>query len=128
LVDDDDRSRSEYYSHCVTTDRWPESANKDSENDIEGPGLDSEHVDDSDAIHELLIDIDIDSHKGQVDTWSGGISGGISKTTTLDPDHKESFHFFPNNQQVSRIKLTNRLISAEHASAGYPYWRCARQY
>jgi hypothetical protein len=56
---DDDRSRSEYYSHCATTapltddsaklpntldvsslaDTIPESANKDSENDIEGPDL-----------------------------------------------------------------------------------------
>jgi hypothetical protein len=59
---DDDRSRSEYYSHCATTapltddsaklpntldvlaDNILKSASKYSENDIEGPDLDSEHV------------------------------------------------------------------------------------
>jgi hypothetical protein len=46
------------------------------------------------------MDID-DSDKGQVDTWSGGIPGGIPQTRTEAPeadDHKESLHFFPNNQ------------------------------
>jgi hypothetical protein len=63
-----------------------ESANTDSKTDIEGPDLDSEHVDNSDAIHELLMDIDIDSNESQVDTWSGGIPGGIPKTTTVAPE------------------------------------------
>jgi hypothetical protein len=91
-LDDDDRSRSEYYSNCATTapltddstklpntldasslaDTIPESANKDLENDIEGPDLDSEHVHNS----ELLL------FEDQVDTWSGGILSGIPKTTT----------------------------------------------
>jgi hypothetical protein len=87
---------------------------KDSANDVEGPDLDSEHVHDSDAIHELPTDIDIDSDESQVDTWSGGISGGILKITTVAPeaeDHKESLHFFHNNQQVTArlIKYRNRL-------------------
>jgi hypothetical protein len=76
-LDDDDLSRSEYCGHCATTapltddtamltntldassqaDTIPESANKDSENDIAGPDPDSEHVHDSDAIHEFLMDI-----------------------------------------------------------------------
>jgi hypothetical protein len=77
-LDDDDRSRSEYYSHCATTapladdiavptntldasslaDPTPESANKD----IAGPDPDSNEI------HELLMDID-DSDESQVDTW-----------------------------------------------------------
>jgi hypothetical protein len=133
-LDDDDRSRSEYYSHCATTapltndiaippntldasslaDRTPESANKDSENNIAGPDPDCEHAHDSNAIHELLMDIDTDSDESQVDTWSGGIPGDIPQTTTAAPgadDHKESLHFFPNNQQVivRLIKNRNRL-------------------
>jgi hypothetical protein len=76
-LDDDDRSRSEYYSHCAITapliddiatpintldasslaDPTPESANKDSENIIAGPDPDSEQVRCSNAIHELLMDI-----------------------------------------------------------------------
>jgi hypothetical protein len=95
--DDDDRSRSEYYSHCATTaplindiatptntldasslaDPTPESANKDSENNIAGPDPDSEQVRCSNTIHELLMDIE-DSDEGQADTWSGGISGDTS--------------------------------------------------
>jgi hypothetical protein len=133
-LDDDDRSRSEYYSHCATTapltddsaklpntldasslaDTIPESANKDSENDIQGPDLDSEHVRDSDAIHELLMGIDIDSDEDQVDTWSGG----IPKTTTVAPeadDHIESLHFFPNNQQISARLIKNRIMLSEGA-------------
>jgi hypothetical protein len=121
-LDDDDHSRSEYYSHCATTapltdetailpkqidasslaDPTPESANQDSKNIIAGPDPDSEHVHDSNAIHEMLMDID-DSDEGQVDTWSGGIPGGIPPTRDEAPeadDHKESQHFFPNNQQV----------------------------
>jgi hypothetical protein len=132
-LDDDDRSRSEYYSHCATTppltddiavptnsldasslvDATPESANKDSENNIAGPDPDIEHVHDSNAVHELLMDID-DSDESQVDTWSGGIPGSIPKTTTEAPeadDFKESLHFFPNNQQVifRFIKIRNKL-------------------
>jgi hypothetical protein len=133
-LDDDDRFRSEYYSHCATTapltddiaisanildasslaDPTPESANKDSENNIAGPDPDSEHVHDSNAIHELLMDFDGNSDESQVDTWSGGIAGGIPQTTTAAPeadDHKESLHFFPNNQQiiVRLIKNRNKL-------------------
>jgi hypothetical protein len=101
----------------LLADAIPESAKKDSENDIEGPNLDSENVLDSDAIHELLKNIDIDSDEGQVDTWSDGILGGLPKTTTMAPeanDHKESLHFFPNIQQVngfliSLIKNRNML-------------------
>jgi hypothetical protein len=109
-LDDDESSRSEYYSHCATTvpltddsakfpntldafslaDTIPETANKDSENNIKGPDLDSEHVHDSDAIHELLMDIDIDSDEDQVDTWSDGISGVIPKTTTVTPEARRS--------------------------------------
>jgi hypothetical protein len=64
LLDDDDRSRSEYYSRCANTapltddsaklpntldafslaDTIPESVNKVSKTDIKGPDLDSEHV------------------------------------------------------------------------------------
>jgi hypothetical protein len=129
-IDDDDRSRSEYYSHCATTapltddiailtntldesslaDSTPESANKDSENNIAGPDPDSEHVHYSNAIHELLMDFD-DSDEGQVDTWSGGIPGGIPQTRTEAPEadnHKESLHFFPNNQQVIVRLIKNR--------------------
>jgi hypothetical protein len=127
-LDDDDRSRSEYYSHCATTapltddtaippntldasslaETIPESANKDSENDIAGPNPDSEYVHDSNAIHDLRMDIDSDSDESEVDTWSGGIPGGIPKTTTAAPeanDHKESLHFFPNNQQLLSASL-----------------------
>jgi hypothetical protein len=140
-VDDDDRSRSEYYSHCAITapltddiairtntldasslvDPTPESANKDSENIIAGPDPDSEHVHDSNAIHELLMDID-DSDESQVDTWSGGFPGGTPQTRTeaLEADdHKESLHFFLNNQQVivcshgrRATRLTLRMIFA----------------
>jgi hypothetical protein len=129
-LDDDDRSRSKYYGHCATTvtltddiaiptntldasslaDPTPESANKDSENNIAEPDPDSEHVHDSNAIHELLMDID-DSDESQVDTWSGGDPGGIPQTTTEAPeteDHKESLHFFPNNQQVNVRLIKNR--------------------
>jgi hypothetical protein len=125
-LDDDDRSRSEYYSHCAMTDDiaiptntldassladpTPESANKDSKNIIAGPDPDSEHVHDSNAIHESLMDID-DSDEDQVDTWSGGIPGGTPQTRTEAPeadDHKESLHFFPNNQQVIVRLIKNR--------------------
>jgi hypothetical protein len=137
-LDDDDRPRSEYYSHCATTapltddsailsntldasslaDTIPESANKDSKTDIAGPDLDSEHIHDSDAIHELLMDIDLDSDEGQVDTWSGDISGDIPNTTTEAPeadDHKESLHFFPNNQKVIVRLIKNRNMLPEGA-------------
>jgi hypothetical protein len=73
----------------------------------------SEHVHDSDAIHELLMDIDIGSDEGQVDTWLSGISGGIPKTTTVAPeadDHKKSLHFFPNNKQVTVRLIKNRKM------------------
>jgi hypothetical protein len=56
------------------------------------------------------MDID-DSDEGQVDTWSGGIPGGIPQTTTEvveADDHKESLHFFPNNQQVIVRLIKNR--------------------
>jgi hypothetical protein len=56
------------------------------------------------------MDID-DSDESQVDTWSGGIPGGIPQTTTEAPeadDHKESLHFFPNNQQVIVCLIKNR--------------------
>jgi hypothetical protein len=56
------------------------SANKDSKPDIAGPDPDS------DAIHELLMDIDSDSDESQVDIWSGGIPGGIPQTTTAAPE------------------------------------------
>jgi hypothetical protein len=138
LDDDDDRSRSEYYSHCATTalltddsaklpntlvasslaDTITESANKDSENDTEEPDLDTEHVHVSEAIHELLMDIDIDSDEDQVHTSSGGISGGIPKRTTVAPEadnHKESLHFFPNNQQVTVRHIKNRNMLPEGA-------------
>jgi orotate phosphoribosyltransferase-like protein len=65
------------------------------------PGTIRESANNSNAIHELLMDVDIDSDEGQVDTWSGGVSGGIPKTTTVAheaDDHKESLHFFPSNQ------------------------------
>jgi hypothetical protein len=78
-------------------DTVPENANKDSKNDIEGPDIDSEHVNDSDPTHELLMDIDIDSDEDQIDTWSGGIPKTTTMATEAD-DHKESLHFFPNNQ------------------------------
>jgi hypothetical protein len=69
--------------------RWPtiplNTLHKDLKKDIEGPDLDSEHVHDSDAIHELLMDIHSEYNEGQVDTWSGGIPGGIPKTTTVAP-------------------------------------------
>jgi hypothetical protein len=134
-LDDDDRSRSEYYSsHCATTaplnddfairpnildasslaDTIPESANKDSNNDIAGPDPDREHVHDSGAIHELLMDIDSDSDESQVDTWSGG----IPQTTTAAPeadDHKESLHFFSNNQQIIVRLIKNRSKLPEGA-------------
>jgi hypothetical protein len=129
-LDDDDRSRSEYYSHCTITailtddiatpintldasslaDSAPESSNKDSENIIAGPDPDSEHVHDSNVIHELLMDID-DSDEGQVDTWLGGIPSGIPQTRTEASeadDLKESLHFFPNNQHVIVRLIKNR--------------------
>jgi hypothetical protein len=58
------------------------------------------------------MDIDSDSDESQVDTWSGGIPGGIPQTTTAAPEaDKESLHFFPNNQQVivRHIKNRNKL-------------------
>jgi hypothetical protein len=58
-------------------DTIPESAKKYLKNDIES---DSKHVHESDAIHELLMDINSDSDESQVDTWSGGISGFIIPT------------------------------------------------
>jgi hypothetical protein len=87
-LDDDDRSRSEYYGHCAITapltddtaissntldksankDTISKSANKGSENNIAEPDPDSEHVYDSDAIHELLMNIDRDCNESQVDT------------------------------------------------------------
>jgi hypothetical protein len=57
------------------------------------------------------MDIDDDSDESQFDTWSGGIPGGIPQTTTAAPeadDHKESLHFFPNNQQVIVQLIKNR--------------------
>jgi hypothetical protein len=63
-LDDDDRFRSEYYSNSAKipntldasslADTIPESAKNDLENDVEGPNLDSKHVQNSDTIHELL--------------------------------------------------------------------------
>jgi hypothetical protein len=55
------------------------------------------------------MDIDIDSDEDQVDTWSDG----IPKTTT--DDHKESLHFFPNNQQVTVRLIKNRNMPPEGA-------------
>jgi hypothetical protein len=60
------------------------------------------------------MDTDSDSDESQVDTWSGGIPGGIPQTTTAATEadeHKESLHFFPNNQQVivRFIKNWNKL-------------------
>jgi hypothetical protein len=65
-------------------------------------------------MHELLMNIDIDSDESQVDTWSGSIADVIPQTMTAVPEadgHKESLHFFPNNQQVivSLIKNRKRL-------------------
>jgi hypothetical protein len=66
--DDDDRSSddSEILPNTLDAsslvDTIPESVNKDSKFDIEGPDLDS------DAIDELLMDIDDDSNESQVDT------------------------------------------------------------
>jgi hypothetical protein len=57
------------------------------------------------------MDIDDDSDESQVDTWSGGIPGGIPQTTIAAPevnDHKGSLHFFPNNQQVIVRLIKNR--------------------
>jgi hypothetical protein len=88
-------------------DPTPESANKDSENIIAGPDPDSEHAHDSNAIHELLMDIS-DSDEGQVDTWSGGIPSGIPQTRDEAPeadDHKESLHFFPYNHRLLSASL-----------------------
>jgi hypothetical protein len=136
-LDDDDRSRSEYYSHCAITapliddiatsmntldastlaDPTPESANKDSENIIAGPDPDSEQVRCSNAIQELLMDIS-DSDESQVDTWSGGIPGGIAPKRDEAPeadDHKESLHFFPNNQQITVRLIKNRNMLPEGA-------------
>jgi hypothetical protein len=135
-LDDDDHSRSEYYSHCATTapltddstklpntlDAFslaytiPKIANKDSENDIEGHNLDSEHVHDSDAIHKLLMDFHIDSDEDKVE---GGISSGIPKKTIVAlevDDHKESLHFFTYNQQI-----TVRFIKNRNTSEGFPH-------
>jgi hypothetical protein len=87
-LDDDDRSRSEYYSHCATTapltddiaiptntldasslvDATPESANKDSKNNIAGPDPDSEH-----SFHEFAMDID-DSDEGQTRSTHGQVA------------------------------------------------------
>jgi hypothetical protein len=92
-------------------DTIPESANKYSENYIAGPDPDREHVHDSDVIHEVLMDIDSDSDESQVDTWSGGIPGGVPQTTTAAPeadDHKESLHFFPYNQKFIVRLIKNR--------------------
>jgi hypothetical protein len=64
------------------------------------------------------MDIYIDSDEDQVDTWSGGIPGGMPKTTTVAPevdDHKESSHFFPNNQQVTVHFIKNRNMLPEGA-------------
>jgi hypothetical protein len=64
------------------------------------------------------MDIDSDSDKSQVDTWSGGIPGSINKSTTAVPeadDHKESLHFFPNNQQVIVRLIRNRNRLPEDA-------------
>jgi hypothetical protein len=65
------------------------------------------------------MDIDIDFDEGQVDTWSGGISDGIPKTwSTVAPeadDHKESLHFFPNNQQVTVRLIQNQNILPDGA-------------
>jgi hypothetical protein len=128
----------ECYSHSATTspltddvaitpntldasslaDRIPESANKDSDNNIAGPDPDSEHVHDSNAINKLLMDIDSDSDESQVGTQSGGIPGGIPQITTEAPeadDHKESLHFFPNNQQVTVHFIKNRKMLPEGA-------------
>jgi hypothetical protein len=65
------------------------------------------------------MDID-DSDEGQVDTWSGGITGSVPQTTTEAPeddDHKESLHFFPNNQQVivRLIKNRNKFQPSYHS-------------
>jgi hypothetical protein len=64
------------------------------------------------------MDIDIDSDEDHVDTWSGGIPGGIPKTTTVAPeadDHKESLHFFSNNQQITVRLIKNRTMLSEVA-------------
>jgi hypothetical protein len=119
-LDDDDRFRSEYYSLDASSlsDTIPESANKDSKNDIAGPDPDSEHVQDSNAIHELLMDSDSDTDENPVDTWSGGIPDGIPQTTTVAPeadDNTESLHFFPSNQQVIVHLIENRNMLPEGA-------------
>jgi hypothetical protein len=63
------------------------------------------------------MDID-DSDESQVDTCSGGIPGGIPKTTTTAPDaddHKKSLHSFPNHQQVTVRLIINRNMLPEGA-------------
>jgi hypothetical protein len=131
-LDDDDRSRSATTAPLTDditiptntldasslADPISESANKNSENNIAGPDPDSEHVHDSNAIRELLMNIDSDSDESQVDTWPGGIPGDIPQTTTEAPeadDHKESLHFFPNNQQVIVRLIKNRNTLPEGA-------------
>jgi hypothetical protein len=79
--------------------------NKDSENNIAGPDPDSEHVHDSNVIHELLMDIDSDSDGSQVDTRLGGIPGGIhlkQRPRLLKPT------IFSNNQLVIARLIKNR--------------------
>jgi hypothetical protein len=49
------------------------------------------------------MDMDIDSDEGQVDTWSGGISGGIPKITTVAPEVDDHNLFF---------LIINRLLPA----------------
>jgi hypothetical protein len=53
----------------------------------------------------------VDSDESQADTWSGGIPGGVPQTRDEAPEadnHKESLHFFPNNQQVIVRLIKNR--------------------
>jgi hypothetical protein len=59
------------------------------------------------------MDIDTDSDEGQIDTWSGGDPGDIPNTTTVTheaDDHKESLHFFPNNQLIVRLIKTLNML------------------
>jgi hypothetical protein len=57
------------------------------------------------------MDINCDSDESQVDTWSRGIPAQTTTATSEVDDHKESLHFFPNNQQVivRLIKKRNKL-------------------
>jgi hypothetical protein len=59
------------------------------------------------------MDIDTDSDEGQVDTWSGGIH--TTTVTSEADDHKESLHFFPNNQQFIVRLIKNRNMLPEGA-------------